>query len=89
MLRQTSNYTGWGEIVLLLQVTSFFWVVYLDTILLTKGVIAFFFDEYMSSWTAWLGCLFVASLILIEKAVMDAFILLRKLDCSNNSSRKM
>ena len=49
---------------------------YLDTILLEKGVIAFFFDEFMSSWTAWLGCIFVASLIFIEKAVVDAYKLL-------------
>ena len=68
--------------MLLLQVTSFFWVVYLDSIFLPEGVIAFFFDEYWSSWTAWLGCLLVASLIYLEKAVLDAIRLLRKLEPS-------
>ena len=63
--------------MLLLQVTSFFWIVYLDSIFLPQGVIAFFFDEYWSSWTAWLGCVFIASLIYLEKAVIDAISLLK------------
>ena len=50
-------------------------MVYLDSIIMQKGVIAFFFDEFWSSWTAWLGCLFVASLIYLEKAVKDAIYL--------------
>jgi len=73
LLRGTHNWTGWGEAVVLLQLISFFTCVYLDSIMLTQGQIAYFFDEYMSSWTAWLGVLLVGSLLLIEKAVLDAW----------------
>ena len=81
LLRQTSNYTGWGEIVLLCQVTSFFITVYTISRVLNMSVIAHFFDEFFSSWTAWLGCLFVASIIYLEKALVDGIKLLKSLDC--------
>ena len=74
--------------MLLLQVTSFFWIVYLDSIFLPEGVIAYFFDEYWSSWTAWLGCMLVASLIYLEKAVLDAMKLLNNCKLKSPSGGK-
>jgi len=53
-------------------VTSFFWIVYLDSIILETGVIAHFSDEFYSSWTAWLGSLLVASIIFIEWGAVKA-----------------
>jgi len=71
LLRQTHNFTGWNELLIFLQVSSFFWLVYLDSILL-KGPIMYFFDEYWSSKTAWLGVLFVVGILFIEKACNEA-----------------
>ena len=79
LLRQTHNHTGWFELLLFLQTTSFFWILYLDTIIFTKGVVAYFYDEFMSSSTAWLGCLLVGSSIFIEKAFIDTLKILKKL----------
>ena len=67
LLRSTNNFTGWGELVIFLQVVSYFVFVYLDSIILTQSAIAYFFDEFMSSVNAWLGCVLVASTIYIEK----------------------
>ena len=72
MLRNTNNWQGWNEAVILMQTSSYFLFVYLDSIWLTKGVIAYFMEEFTSSWTAWLGCCLIASLIFIEKASIDA-----------------
>ena len=33
LVRATNNFTGWGELLIFLQVTSFIWIVYLDSIL--------------------------------------------------------
>lgn len=67
LLRATNNFTGWGEFVIFLQVASYFIIIYLESIILTKTVIAYFMDEFMSSSTAWLGCLLVAASVYIEK----------------------
>ena len=77
LLRATHNFTGWNELLIFLQVTSYFWILYLDSIILTKGPIAYFFDEFMSSWTAWLGCILIACLLVVEKAILDAYDLMR------------
>ena len=53
-------------------VVSFFWIVYLDSIILETGVIAHFSDEFYSSWTAWLGSLLVGSIIFIEWGAVKA-----------------
>jgi hypothetical protein len=53
-------------------ITSFFWIVYLDSIILETGVIAHFSDEFYSSWTAWLGCVLVGSVIFIEWGAVKA-----------------
>ena len=82
LLRQTHNFTGWNELLIFLQVSSFFWLVYLDSILL-KGPIMYFFYEYWSSKTAWLGVLFVVGILFIEKACNEALSLLNiKFSCS-------
>lgn len=73
LLRGSHNWTGWGELLIFLQVASFFVFVYIDSIMLTYGEIAYFFDEYCSSWTAWLGCFFIGCLLFIEKNVLDAW----------------
>mmetsp|Transcript_34771 Transcript_34771/g.42736 ORF Transcript_34771/g.42736 Transcript_34771/m.42736 type:complete len:125 (+) Transcript_34771:1442-1816(+) len=73
LLRSTHNWTGWSEGVVLLQLISFFVFVYLDSVMLTTGQIAYFFDEYLSSWTAWLGVVLVGSLLMVEKATTDAW----------------
>ena len=72
ILRSTHNWTGYSEAVVVMQFLSFFIILYLDSVLLTTGAIAFFFDEYFSSWTAWLGVLLMASILLIEKGCADA-----------------
>ena len=59
---------------------------YLDSELHKKGEIAHFFDEYMSSWTAWLGVVLVACLLVIEQAVINAFKMLHQ-GYSNESKR--
>jgi len=33
LLRYSHNWTGWGELLIFLQVTSYFWIVYLDSIM--------------------------------------------------------
>ena len=58
--------------LIFLQVTSFIWILYLDTIILTRSDIAYFFDEFWSSWTAWLGFALLGCLVYVEKAVYDA-----------------
>ena len=73
LLRYSHNWTGWGELLIFLQVTSYFWIVYVDTILFPTGVLAYFSDEFYSSWTAWLGCALLASTIYIEKHVFELF----------------
>ena len=70
MLRYTHNYTGINELLIFLQVTSFIWILYIDSVFFTTGVIAYFFDEFMSSATAWLGCLLLASTVFLEREVM-------------------
>ena len=67
-----------------LQVTSFIWITYLDSIVFTRGPIAYFFDEYFASWTAWLGCLFLVLFFYTEKAVVDAFNIVYNTDHNYN-----
>ena len=73
LLRGTHNYTGWGEAFVLLQLVSFPVILYLDSIILTSGPIAYFFDEFLASWTAWLGVIFVGALLYIEGSVVDCY----------------
>ena len=78
LLRATHNWTGWGEAIVLLQLVSYFVFTYADSKILDTGVIAHFYDEFMSSKTAWLGVLLVGSLIFIEKACLDMAQLLKE-----------
>ena len=71
LLRATNNWTGWGELLIFLQVTSFFWILYLDSTILTSDI-SYFFGEWLGSTTAWLGCLLIFGLVFIEKASVDA-----------------
>ena len=57
--------------------TSFIWILYLDTILLPRGEVAYFFDEFWSSWTAWLGLVLLCCSVFIEKSVSDAIQILK------------
>jgi len=61
------------------QVTSYFWILYIDTIFFTKGVIAYFSDEFYSSWTAWLGCALLVFWLYVENRVIEVFDLLRSM----------
>ena len=79
LLRYSHNLTGWGELLIFLQVTSFFWIMYLDTIVFPTGVIGYFSDEFYSSWTAWLGAVLMASLIFIEKKGLQAYELIKRM----------
>ena len=79
LLRATHNYTGWGELFILVQLVSFPVIVYLDSILLSHGVIAYFFDEFLASWTAWLGVLLVGAVLFVEGAVIDSYGLFKQL----------
>lgn len=76
LLRATNNWTGWGELLIFMQVTSYFWILYLDSVMFTNAI-SYFFDEFFSSWTAWLGCFFVLSTMFIEKACLDAWSILK------------
>ena len=51
----------------------------MDSIILTKGVIAYFFDEFLSSTTAWLGVIFIGASIFVEKAVVDGVDILQEM----------
>ena len=73
MLRNTHNWAGWGELIIFLQVASFFLFLYIDSIWLIHGEIAYFYEEFTSSWTAWLGVILTGCLVIIEKAVFDAW----------------
>ena len=53
-------------------------MLWLDSVILT-GPISHFFDEFMGSWTAWLGVLFIGSALFVEKATLDAIALVRAL----------
>jgi len=86
LLRGSHNWTGWGELLIFLQVVSFFAFVYIDSIMLNTGEIAYFFDEYLSSWTAWLGCFLVGMLLFLEKALIDAW---KIRSTTSNSGRVM
>ena len=79
LLRSTHNWTSLVEIVVAMQVASFFVVLYLDATMLTTAEIAYFLDEYFSSPTAWLGVLLFGCILLIEKAVIDSFSLYKGL----------
>ena len=72
ILRSTHNWTGFSEAVVAMQFISFFVILYMDSIMLTTGPIAYFLDEYFSSMTAWLGVLLMAAILLIEKGCADA-----------------
>ena len=52
--------------MLALQVISFFVFVYLDSIMLTTGVIAYFMEEWFSSSSAWLSCVLIVFLVYLE-----------------------
>ena len=79
LVRSTHNFTGWTELLIFLQLLSFPVILYLDSILFTNGVIAYFFDEWLSSTTAWLGVILIASFIFVEKATVDAVNLIQEL----------
>ena len=79
MLRQSSNLTGWNELLLFLQVTSFFWILYLDSVIFTSGTIAYFSDEFYSSVNAVLSTIIIAFLIYLEKMGYRAVMLLRSM----------
>ena len=73
LLRGTHNYTGWGEAFVALQLVSFPVILYMDSVILTAGPIAYFFDEWFASWTAWLGVLLVACSLYVENAAVDSY----------------
>ena len=73
LLRGTHNFTGWGEAFVALQLVSFIVILYMDSVILTSGPIAYFFDEWFASWTAWLGVLLVACSLYIENAAVDSY----------------
>ena len=77
LLRETHLVTGWGELLIFLQVTSFLWMVYLDSIILSESVIAYFSDEFYGSVTAWLGVLLVSFLVPFESGAMRALVIIR------------
>ena len=77
LLRWTHNFTGWGELFIFVQLISFFTFVWLDSILLTNGAIAYFYDEFMSSWTAWLGVFLIGCTVLVEKTVWDIYSIIK------------
>ena len=45
--------------------------------MLTRGEVAYFFDEFWSSWTAWLGLILLSCSVFIEKSASDAIQILR------------
>ena len=79
MLRQSSNLTGWNELLLFLQVTSFFWILYLDSVIFSTGTIAYFSDEFYSSVNAVFSTILIAFLIYLEKMGYRAVSLLRSM----------
>ena len=79
LLRGTHNWQGWGEALITLQVASFFLVVWLDSVLLKYGPIAYFWDEFMSSRAAWLGVFLVGAFLLIENSIVDMLGILKGL----------
>ena len=85
LIRGTNNYTIWGELFVLVQLISFPVIVYLDSIMLTNGVIAYFFDEFLASWTAWLGVIFIAASLFIENAIVDSYTLFTGLKRNSSS----
>ena len=85
MLRASHNYTGYGEVLVFLQVISYLVILYLESKILTKSVVAYLMDEYFSSNVAWLGCLLVASTIFIEKALFDMIDLMKTIQSSDSA----
>ena len=77
LLRETHLVTGWGELLIFLQLTSYLWIIYLDSILLKTSVIAYFSDEFYGSWTAWLGVLLISFLVPFESGAKRAVLLIR------------
>ena len=54
---------------------------------MTNGAIAYFYDEYMSSWTAWLGVFLVACTVLVEKSVWDVYSIIKAKEGSAKESQ--
>ena len=82
LIRGTHNYTGWGELFVLVQLVSFPVIVYLDSIFLTNGVIAYFFDEFLASWTALLGVIFIGVGLFIENSLINSYTILKSANSS-------
>jgi len=83
LIRGTHNFQGWCESVIFLQVASYFLLLYMDSVILVSPI-SYFYDEFMGSWTAWLGVLFIGASLFVEKATLDAIALVKSLK-SNNS----
>ena len=60
-------------------------VVWLDSVLLKYGPIAYFWDEFMSSRAAWLGVLLVGAFLLIENSVLDMLNMLKEMKGAKDS----
>lgn len=63
-----------------MQIASFFVLIYFDSVWLTQGVIAYFSEEYYSSGTAWLGCLFVGLMVFVEGTCLNAYKLIQEMN---------
>ena len=64
LLQMTSNWTGWGELLILLSMASFFVNLYVETKYDVYWAVYRIWDEYISSPVAWLGLVFVLTSII-------------------------
>lgn len=63
-----------------MQIGAFFFCVYFDSIYLTQGVIAYFSEEFYSSGSAWLGCLFIGLMVFVEGVCLNAYKLIQEMN---------
>ena len=57
LLKRTNNHTFFGTLLLFLSATSFFWVFWLECKYFKDSDIYDIWDSWISSPTAWFGCL--------------------------------
>ena len=61
ILKMQHAYTGFNLVIITLQIACYFLLLWYFSVELQTDVIYMFMDEFLSSWTAWLGCFFIVS----------------------------
>lgn len=72
LLQMHNNWTGWGEAIMALCCFSYFLIIYLETLFPMFPNVYRFWDESVSSGSAWLGAFFSLSLLVTVDPMFKA-----------------